>query len=161
MAISSDIIDEIKLVTESPEETVALGIKVGHRLPPGSVVTFTGNLGSGKTTLIRGICRGLQVDQHVTSPTFTLINEYAGKMPVYHFDFYRLSNPMELHDIGIEEYFYGDGVCLIEWPEIVSDILPQNRIDINLTAHFAEGLENKRSIVIRSNNDKIDLDALR
>jgi len=137
-----------KFISESREETIKFGKHFSSELRPGDVVAFYGNLGSGKTTLIRGICAGLDVNEVVTSPTFTLINEYHGKFPVYHFDFYRLSSEMELHDLGVEEYFNGDGICLIEWPEGVHDLLPESHIEIHLTARFEPGWENKREIKV-------------
>jgi tRNA threonylcarbamoyladenosine biosynthesis protein TsaE len=133
-----------KIITNGPEETIDFGIKFAQQLGPGDVLTFTGNLGSGKTTCIRGICRGLGVTEHVTSPTFTLINEYKGKFPIYHFDFYRLQSDIELHDLGVDEYFERDGICLIEWPEIVTSLLPENHIEFYLSAQFEKGLENTR-----------------
>ena len=126
------------------------GIRFASLLTEGSVVALYGDLGSGKTTCIRGLCRGLGVEQVVTSPTFTLINEYRGRLPVYHFDFYRLESPEELWDLGLEEYFYGDGVCFIEWPEIVRDLLPADRIEIHLAARFEPGWEQKREIRVLS-----------
>ncbi|NIA31097.1 MAG: tRNA (adenosine(37)-N6)-threonylcarbamoyltransferase complex ATPase subunit type 1 TsaE [Actinobacteria bacterium] len=139
---------QAEFTSKSREETIAFGKHFSMELYPGDVVAFYGDLGSGKTTLIRGICTGLEVDEMVTSPTFTLINEYHGKFPVYHFDFYRLASEMDLHDLGVEEYFNGDGICLIEWPEVVHDLLPENKIGIHLKARFEPGWENKREIII-------------
>ncbi len=135
-----------KFISTSQEETIEFGRKFASELCPGDIVIFQGNLGSGKTTLIRGICAGLAVEEVVTSPTFTLINEYHGTFPVYHFDFYRITSEIELHDLGVEEYFYGEGICLIEWPKVVHELLPKNRIEIHLKARFEAGWENKREI---------------
>ncbi len=119
-------------IVSSPQETHNLGAKFAETLTPGSVITFNGNLGAGKTTCIQGVCAGLGVTQHVTSPTFTLINEYAGKLPVYHFDFYRIQSDYEVTDLGLAEYFEGDGVCLIEWPDVIEHLLPKNRFEFFL-----------------------------
>lgn len=124
-------------VTNSPEETQSLGAALAERLAPGDLLALRGDLGSGKTCLIQGICRGLQVSGYVTSPTFILINEYAGRLhdrpvPVYHFDLYRIQTPDELEDLGAEEYFYGRGICLIEWAERAGDLLPPRRLDLTL-----------------------------
>jgi tRNA threonylcarbamoyladenosine biosynthesis protein TsaE len=124
-------------------------MELARELRPGSVVALFGELGSGKTTLIAGVCRGLGVSGDVTSPTFTLIHEYAGNVPVYHFDFYRIEHPAEIWQLGWEEYVYGAGVCLIEWADRVADFLPKKRIEIYLKNRFHEGKENDREIVIR------------
>lgn len=121
-----------EVISHSPEETERFGAEFAAKLEAGTVVAFFGDLGSGKTTFIRGVCRGLNVTDRVSSPSFTLINEYTGKLPVYHFDFYRITDTDELWELGWEEYFYGAGVCLIEWAEHVSDFLPENRIEIHL-----------------------------
>ena len=118
------------LVTHSADETQAQGVELGRCLAPGEVVAFYGDLGSGKTCMIQGICQALKVTDYVTSPTFILINEYGGKLggrtvPVYHFDLYRLGGPDELEALGAEEYFYGCGVCVVEWAERAGDLLPE------------------------------------
>ncbi|MDO4735715.1 MAG: tRNA (adenosine(37)-N6)-threonylcarbamoyltransferase complex ATPase subunit type 1 TsaE [Bacteroidia bacterium] len=100
-----------------------------------NIFAFYGQMGAGKTTFIKAICNALQVDDLVSSPTFTIVNEYkaAKGFPIYHFDFYRLNNPQEAYDIGIDEYFNGQGLCLIEWPEKIADILPDNCIKVCIT----------------------------
>jgi len=115
--------------THSAAQTHALGAALGRRLAPGDVIAFCGDLGSGKTCMIQGVCEALQVADYVTSPTFVLINEYAGRykgrdLPVYHFDLYRLRGTDELEELGAEEYFYGCGVCLVEWAERADGSLP-------------------------------------
>ena len=119
-------------IVHSPQETFQLGSDFASRLSPGDVVTFSGQLGAGKTTCIKGICAGLGVTAHVTSPTFTLINEYKGELPVYHFDFYRINTDHEVLDLGLVEYFEGDGVCLIEWPAVIESLLPKQRFEFHL-----------------------------
>ena len=123
--------------THSPEETQALGQALGATLNPGVVVAFRGDLGSGKTCMIQGFCQAFHVHDYVTSPTFILINEYGGEraerlVPIYHFDLYRLSGEDDLEALGAEEYFYGDGICLVEWAERAGELLPGNRIDVAL-----------------------------
>ena len=115
--------------THSAAQTHALGAALGRLLAPGDVVAFHGDLGSGKTCMIQGVCEALQVADYVTSPTFILINEYAGQcracdLPIYHFDLYRLGSVDELEELGAEEYFYGHGVCLVEWAERAGGLLP-------------------------------------
>jgi tRNA threonylcarbamoyladenosine biosynthesis protein TsaE len=120
------------LRTKSADETEALGEQIGRALVPGMVLALMGGLGAGKTTLTKGIARGLEVSDLVHSPTFTLIHEHYGRLPVYHFDLYRLTAPEELDDLGYEDYFYGEGVSVVEWPEKVLSLLPPDHIEINI-----------------------------
>ena len=120
------------LETRNPQETQAFGAALAQRLTVGDVLCFYGDLGAGKTTCIQGICRGLGVTQAITSPTFTLINEYRGNWPVYHFDFYRIADETEAVELGLSEYFYDDGVCLLEWPERIQSLLPTRRWEIRM-----------------------------
>jgi len=131
--------------TFSPEETKEFGRVLAKELKAGSVVALTGPLGSGKTVLIQGICSGLSVTEFVTSPSFVIINEYPGKFKVYHFDLYRLENLEEFIKLGYEEYFYGNGITLIEWAEKITNFLPQERIQIDLEILS----ENERRISVR------------
>ena len=110
--------------THSPEETEALGEKLAQQLQPGTVIAFLGDLGAGKTAFTRGLARGLGSSDRVTSPTYTIVNEYlGGKMPLFHFDMYRLGSSDELFDIGWEDYLERGGVCAVEWSENVSDAM--------------------------------------
>nr|WP_027365379.1 tRNA (adenosine(37)-N6)-threonylcarbamoyltransferase complex ATPase subunit type 1 TsaE [Desulfotruncus alcoholivorax] len=118
------------LELKSSRETEHLGQLLGSLLQPGDIITLNGELGAGKTCLAKGIANGLGIAGHITSPTFTLINEYPGKIPLYHMDVYRLGSPGEFEDLGYEEYFYGSGVTLIEWAGLVEEYLPPNRLDI-------------------------------
>ena len=126
------------LTSASPEETRAFGRKLARGLRRGNCVALIGDLGSGKTCLAQGICEGLHVTDPVTSPTFILINEYLGRfsdgtsLPVYHFDLYRLGEPDELYALGSDEYFYGRGVCLIEWADMAGDLLPEETIQVRI-----------------------------
>ncbi len=123
-----------EIIVKSAEETYQFGKSLGKLLVPGDLVAFSGDLGAGKTCCIQGITDGLEVQDitHVTSPTFTLIQEYQGKMPIYHFDVYRLSHEDDLYDLGYEEYFYGDGVTLIEWAERITGFLPDEHLALHL-----------------------------
>jgi tRNA threonylcarbamoyladenosine biosynthesis protein TsaE len=134
-----------RAVTEDAEETRRLGERLSRRLGPGDVVALFGGLGSGKTVLAQGICWGLGVTGVVNSPTFTIINEYQGRCPVYHLDCYRLEGAADLLELGCEEYFYGQGVCLIEWAERAVEVLPLRRIEAHLE-HVGVG---RRRIVIK------------
>lgn len=119
--------------THTEEETIACGADLAARLSPGSIVAIAGDLGAGKTRLIKGICRGLGVRAHVSSPSFTIVNEYpAPRCSVYHFDFYRISSLREVIDIGFTEYLDGDGVSLIEWADRVKEFLPPRRFDVRM-----------------------------
>jgi len=121
------------MITHSPEETKTFGQRLSSRLKPGDVICLYGDLGSGKTCLVQGICRGWGVREPVVSPSFTLLNEYQAQNPVYHFDLYRLKSPDELQNIGFQEYLYGDGLVLIEWPGNAGRELPEDRLDIFIT----------------------------
>lgn len=139
-----------EIVTSSCEETQKLGKRFARFLKPGDVVALFGPLGSGKTCLIQGICKGLGVKKNVTSPCFVIINEYYGKLKIYHFDLFRLEKKEELENLGYEEYFFGEGVCLVEWAEKAEKLLPKDRIDINLKILS----EKKREIKIKKSEDK-------
>ncbi|SHE95353.1 tRNA threonylcarbamoyladenosine biosynthesis protein TsaE [Tissierella praeacuta DSM 18095] len=121
---------EIRL--EGLEETKEMGIKLGNILKSGDIVCLNGELGAGKTTLTKSIGLGLGVTDYITSPTFALINEYNGRVPVYHFDVYRLENVEEIYDLGFDEYFYGKGVCIIEWAEKIERLLPKERVILDI-----------------------------
>jgi tRNA threonylcarbamoyladenosine biosynthesis protein TsaE len=120
-------------ISESVEDTLALGERIGRAALPGDVVALFGGLGAGKTVLAKGILRGLGGDpDDATSPTFTLLRQYQARLLLHHFDAYRLSAPRELLDIGAEEVFYGDGICVIEWAERVFEVLPADRLEVHL-----------------------------
>lgn len=126
MKITSNLV----INTNSPQETRKLAISMAQLIQPGDIICLNGDLGAGKTAFSQGVAVGLGVEVPVTSPTFTLINEYQGRLPIYHFDVYRLEGSEEMYDIGYEEYFYGQGVCLIEWAQRVESVLPKERLDI-------------------------------
>ncbi|MCX5726567.1 MAG: tRNA (adenosine(37)-N6)-threonylcarbamoyltransferase complex ATPase subunit type 1 TsaE [Candidatus Saganbacteria bacterium] len=122
----------IEIITKNAEETRELGKKIGASLKSGDVVALTGELGSGKTTLIQGLAAGIGVSDFVTSPTFILIGEYSGIHPFIHVDLYRLEEEKEIEDLGILEYFDGRGIVAIEWAERMRDLLPENLIKIEI-----------------------------
>ena len=132
--------------TDSAAQTEELGREVGSRLRPGSVVAFRGGLGMGKTAFTRGLARGLGCTGRVTSPTFTIVNEYRGNIPLFHFDMYRLDSSDALFDIGWEDYLDRGGVCAVEWSENVSDALPEGTVYVTIE-RGPEG-ENSRKITI-------------
>lgn len=132
--------------SDSPETTFEIGVSIGSRLKAKDIVCLTGELGSGKTTLIKGIAGGAGVKDRVTSPSFKLINEYTGKVPFYHFDLYRLERVDDIQQIGYEEYFYGNGITVVEWAEKLKELLPAERIEIYL---FYTG-SNSRELEISS-----------
>ena len=121
----------MEFVTNSEAETEALGARLGAELAPGTVIAFTGDLGAGKTAFTRGLARGLGVPDRVTSPTFTIVNEYeGGRLPLFHFDMYRLSSSDELFDIGWEDYLARGGVCAVEWSENVAEAIEPDAVRV-------------------------------
>ena len=122
-----------RVVTHTESETERFGEKFGRTLEPGDVAAITGELGSGKTCLIRGICRGLGVKERVSSPTFILVHEYRGRVPVYHTDMYRIRKIEDLKELGISDITSGDGVVLIEWADRVPGIVPENAVSIHMS----------------------------
>ncbi|MFD1171234.1 tRNA (adenosine(37)-N6)-threonylcarbamoyltransferase complex ATPase subunit type 1 TsaE [Oceanobacillus picturae] len=119
---------QVKVHTEVETKQVAAQLAV--LLKPGDVVTLEGELGAGKTTFTKGLANGLGVKRHVSSPTFTIIKEYQGELPLYHMDVYRLENSEE--DIGFDEYFNGDGICVVEWAQFINEFLPEERLEIEI-----------------------------
>jgi len=120
----------VKYIAESPRDTMALGMTLAQLLQPGDVVSLEGDLGAGKTQLAKGIGAGLGIAETViTSPSYTLINQYEGKYPLYHFDVYRIE-PVDLEDLGYEEYFFGKGICLVEWGNQIREYLPTEYLQI-------------------------------
>ena len=119
--------------TQSPDETAALGIQFAETLLPGDIVCLLGDLGTGKTAFTRAVAEGLGIREEITSPTFNIVNIYtSGRMPLYHFDVYRLSGAGEFDATGAEEYFYGNGVCMIEWADIIEEIIPDGSILVEI-----------------------------
>ena len=131
--------------THSPEETQEVGVRIGCQLRPGDVVALIGDLGVGKTCLTQGIARGAGVyqDQTVNSPSYILVNEYAGKIPVYHIDLYRLERLEDIVALGLEDYLEGDGICVIEWADRMGELLPEHCIQVSITGEdeFTRAIE--------------------
>jgi tRNA threonylcarbamoyladenosine biosynthesis protein TsaE len=140
------------ILSESREATVRAGEAFSRRLAPGDVVALTGELGSGKTVFVQGVCAGLGVPGFVTSPTFTLMQEYAGRVPVYHFDFYRLNSAAEIAELDPAGAFEAGGICLIEWAERGRTLLPPDRFEVELAHVFENGrpVPERRRIRIRA-----------
>ena len=139
-----------KMVTEtrSPEETYELGRKIGLQARPGQVYTLTGDLGVGKTVFTQGVAAGLGITEPVSSPTFTIVQVYEeGRLPFYHFDVYRIGDIEEIEEIGYDDYFFGKGICLIEWAELIEEILPDDRISITIEKDLAQGFDYRRITV--------------
>ena len=122
----------VKIYLENEEQTKEIGYKLGQLLTPKSVVCLIGDLGAGKTTMTQSLAKALEVDDYITSPTFNIVNEYEGRMPLYHFDVYRIGSSDEMYDIGFDEYIDGDGVCMIEWANLIEDILPNEYLYIEM-----------------------------
>ncbi len=134
--------------TYSAEETFALGKKIGERAEPGQVYSLIGDLGVGKTVFTQGVAAGLGIQEPVNSPTFTILQIYeAGRIPFYHFDVYRIGDVEEMEEIGYEDCFYGEGVCLIEWANLIEEILPENYIRIEIAKDLSSGF-NYRTVRI-------------
>lgn len=134
--------------TRSPEETFAVGVQLGMKAAPGQVYTLTGDLGVGKTVFTQGFAKGLGIEEPVNSPTFTIVQEYEdGRLPLYHFDVYRIGDVEEMEEVGFEDYVMGDGVSLIEWAELIADILPEKRIEIVIEKDLQQGFDYRRITV--------------
>lgn len=135
--------------TLSFEETKKIGIELGQKAQKGEIYCLVGDLGVGKTIFSKGFAEGLGINEHITSPTFTIVNEYHnGRLPFYHFDVYRLNDSEELYDIGYEDYFFGDGVCLVEWANMIEDFVPKDAKWINIKKCLEKG-EDYRLIEIK------------
>lgn len=119
---------------KNEEDTQILGKKLGKKLSKGMIVCLNGDLGAGKTTITKSIAKSMRIDEDITSPTFTIVNEYTdNEVPLYHFDVYRIGSSEEMYDIGFEEYINSEGICIIEWSNLIEDILPSERLDIVLS----------------------------
>ncbi|NBH13315.1 tRNA (adenosine(37)-N6)-threonylcarbamoyltransferase complex ATPase subunit type 1 TsaE [Lachnospiraceae bacterium] len=137
--------------TFSAEETFELGRKLGRQSQPGQVYTLVGELGVGKTVFTQGVAKGLMIEEPVSSPTFTIVQVYEeGRLPFYHFDVYRIGDVEEMEEIGYEDYFYGQGVSMIEWANLIQEILPENYQEILIEKDLEKGFDYRR-ITIREN----------
>ena len=131
--------------TWSPKETYALGEKIGREALPGQVYTLNGDLGVGKTVFTQGVAAGLGIQEPVNSPTFTIVQVYEeGRMPFYHFDVYRIGDVEEMEEIGYQDYFYGEGLCMIEWAQLIEEIIPENARHITIEKDLDKGFDYRR-----------------
>jgi len=134
--------------TKTPQETFEVGKTIGENAKPGQIYTLTGDLGVGKTVFTQGVAAGLGITEPICSPTFTIIQEYeSGRLPLYHFDVYRIADVCEMDEIGYEDYFFGNGVCLIEWAGLISEIIPDEHISVTIEKDLEKGFD-YRSITI-------------
>ena len=138
--------------THSADETTALGYKIGKKLKKGDIIAMQGTLAAGKTTITKGIAQALEISEEITSPTFCLISEYSGKMPLYHMDVYRLDGTEDFINLGVDDMLYGDGVCIIEWSEKIMEELPKNTIILRILPQE----DGSRKIEIENFNENID-----
>ncbi len=131
--------------TFSPEETYEIGRRMGSEARPGLVITLDGDLGAGKTLFTKGFAEGLGITEPVSSPTFTILQEYeGGRMPLYHFDVYRIGDPAEMEEVGFDDYIYGDGATLIEWSELIEELIPEEAVRIVMERDAAKSEDYRR-----------------
>lgn len=144
----TDVIHREVIETAAPQETFALGERIGMESRPGEVYVLTGDLGVGKTVFTQGVAKGLGITEPVTSPTFTILQVYdEGRMPFYHFDVYRISDVEEMEEVGYEDCFYGEGLCLIEWGNLIEEILPKHYRHITIEKEPSKGFDYRRIII--------------
>lgn len=135
----------LEIETYSAIETYQFGEKLGKLVKPGDLFSLIGDLGVGKTVFTQGFAKGLNIEEPINSPTFTIVQVYEeGRLPLYHFDVYRIGDIEEMDEIGYEDYFYGNGVCLIEWANLIKDILPQNIIEITIEKDLEKGFDYRK-----------------
>ena len=131
--------------TKSPEETFRVGMRLGQKAAAGQVFTLTGDLGVGKTVFTQGLARGLGIVEPVSSPTFTIVQVYdEGRLPFYHFDVYRIGDVEEMDEVGFDDYIMGDGVSLIEWADLIEEILPEKRTEVRIEKDLEQGLDYRK-----------------
>ena len=131
--------------TRSAEETYNLGVEIGQRATKGQVYTMVGDLGVGKTVFTQGMAKGLEIEEAISSPTFTIVQVYdEGRLPFYHFDVYRIGDISEMDEIGYEDYVYGEGVSLIEWANLIEEILPAEHISITIEKDLEQGFDYRK-----------------
>ena len=134
--------------TNSEKETFELGKNLGEQAKAGQIFCLNGDLGVGKTVFTQGFAKGLGIEENVNSPTFTIIQVYdEGRIPLYHFDVYRIGDPEEMYEIGYEEYFFGEGVCLIEWSKLIEELIPEEAINIEIDKNLEKGLDYRKITV--------------
>lgn len=135
----------IVIESNSAKDTFLIGVQMGQKAKSGDIYCLSGDLGVGKTVFTQGFADGLEIDDIVNSPTFTIVQEYReGRLPFYHFDVYRIADVEEMEEIGYEDYFYGNGVCLIEWAELIDELLPKERIVITIEKELQKGFDYRK-----------------
>lgn len=138
--------------TLSFEETFELGKKIGQKAQPGQIICLDGDLGVGKTVFTQGVACGLGIEESVNSPTFTIMQVYdEGRLPLYHFDVYRIGDTEEMYEIGYEDYFFGEGICLIEWSKLIEELIPDEAVRVLIEKNLSKGLD-YRKITVKQNN---------
>ncbi len=143
------------LETRSPEETFQVGMRLGQEAQAGQVFTLTGDLGVGKTVFTQGLAKGLGIEEPVNSPTFTIVQVYeGGRLPFYHFDVYRIGDVEEMDEVGFEDYVMGEGVSLIEWANLIEEILPEERTEILIEKDLEKGFDYRRITVCEVGKEK-------
>ena len=145
----------MNFIVDSVEKTTKIGIQLGKLVMPGDIICLTGDLGTGKTHITKGIAKGLSIDEHITSPTFTIVNEYMGRLKLYHFDVYRVNDPDEIYAIGFDEYIFSEGVSVIEWSNYIEELIPDEHISVSLEK-LPELGENFRRIDIEAKGKRYD-----
>ena len=135
--------------TRSAEETFEFGKKLGKQACPGQIYTLIGDLGVGKTVFTQGLAKGLDITEAISSPTFTIVQVYEeGRMPFYHFDVYRIGDPEEMDEIGYEDYFSGQGICLVEWANLIEELMPEHTIQITIEKNLEKGFDYRKITIV-------------
>lgn len=145
----------MEYISLSQKETQQIGFLMGQQAKAGDIVCLCGDLGVGKTVFTKGFALGLEVTEHVTSPTFTIVNEYEGRMPLYHFDVYRIGCLEEMDETGYEDYFFGQGVTLVEWAELIKELIPQGALWITILKDYTKGEDYRKIIVDLGKGDRV------
>ena len=136
--------------TNSPEETFEVGRKLGQTAKPGEIYMLNGDLGVGKTVFTQGVAAGLGITEHINSPTFTIVQVYeSGRLPFYHFDVYRIGDVEEMDEIGYEDYFYGNGLCIVEWAERIKELIPAEAKQITIEKNLEKGFDYRRILILQ------------
>lgn len=133
----------------SYEDTAGIAAELAKTLKGGEFIAMYGDLGAGKTAFVQGLAKALGITRHVTSPTFNIVNEYEGRLPLYHFDVYRIADPDEMYEIGFEEYLYSDGVCVVEWAELIEELFPEEYLRLVIEKDDSRGLDYRRITIER------------
>lgn len=141
--------------TNSPEETFEVGRKLGQTAKPGEIYMLNGDLGVGKTVFTQGVAAGLGITEHINSPTFTIVQVYeSGRLPFYHFDVYRIGDVEEMDEIGYEDYFFGNGLCIVEWAERIKELIPAEAKQITIEKNLEKGFDYRRILILQMSSMK-------